>query len=251
LNTAQEKLELADILINTAYDKTQIKAKDNEERIKQFVSNTIEYIDSIILDPENLMIPQSTIDDFKNIRDTLKNTEDASLILEISDEYSNLNLLIEEISEPSETDTKKLTNELEKEFANTQTQISKLKAELQEKLEQENDPQKRAELEAEYSQKQQELEEKIQEKKGVLEEEILIVKQKRAELEAEYSQKQQELENLIGEKTKEFESKISALEKPYLEEKEKLTNELKIEVAKFQTQISKLKAELQEKLNEL
>ena len=248
IDVAQEKLRVAENLLDDAFEKIQQKADDNEERVKQFVSNTLEHIDSIILDAEKLDISQPTLDDFKNIRETLKNSEDVSLIIETSDDDSELNLLIEEVTE---TEQEKIAKEFVEEIAETESKMSVLDAELQEKLAQEEDPEKRAELEAEYAEKQQDLQDKIQEEKEILEDELSTIKQKRAELEAEYAEKQQDLQGLLSEKTAEFESQTAALELPYLEEKEKLAQEFEILKSDIQTQISELEAELQEKLDGL
>jgi len=113
---AAQQLDFADETLEEIHDQIDEETDSNQdERIKDFVENTIQQLDGIVANANALGLSPSVIESLENTLSILKSTDDPSSLFEVTSESSLGNL----VSEISDAD---LEGNLEEESASQQAE---------------------------------------------------------------------------------------------------------------------------------
>jgi len=91
LSEAVNLIAAAEAILIEIIDQIEFKAEEEkDERVNAFVEKLLKDLDNVILEAIELGVPQSVIDELKNIVNQLKTSEGSSDILAMTDESSHL-----------------------------------------------------------------------------------------------------------------------------------------------------------------
>ena len=105
LSESEAQLDLSDDILDDLFDQIDDEVEDDQdERLQEFVENTIEELEGIISNANELGLSQSIIDDLQTVVDSLRNAENPEDVFDVTGETSSLNEIISEFPELVQND---------------------------------------------------------------------------------------------------------------------------------------------------
>ncbi|QLH04990.1 hypothetical protein C5F49_06415 [Nitrosopumilus oxyclinae] len=215
ISGANEKLSIANEMKNEVYNQINVAVEENQdERIEQFVTNSISTINQMLANGEELGLSQDTLNELQDTLDVL-NTGEIDEILEKTDDNSNLAKEFKNENKEAEKELKEDNKEAEKELKEDNKEAEKeLKEDNKEAEKELKEDNKEAEKELKEENKEAEKElketdpEAAKELKEENKEAEKLLKEENKEAEKELKEENKEAEKLLKEENKEAEKEL-------------------------------------------